>query len=126
MNKVLRLRWCFHYHDNKPSVRGQWFGGEEGAAASVSKENLRCAVAEAQDMRTWEIFPLYECDGQDFIIFQWITLRHLGCFSGPLGFIRLEGLRIISRYQYIEVLRNGEVNIFPVEKPNENFQSLKR
>ena len=124
MRKYL-LRWCYHFNGSKPSVRGQWSpGGSEGDAASVSREGLRCAVIEAKDIRTREVFPLYECDGQDFVIFQWIATQSYSGFSR--GAHSVDGLRIIARDQYIEAMVNGDVNPFPISAPNFNFQSLKR
>lgn len=120
MRKYL-LRWCYHFHGNKPSKRGQWLNGGEGEAASVSRENLRCAVVEAKDIITREVFPLYECDGQDFVLFQWKA-----ALAVQTGVTRLDGLRMICRDQYVEVFVTGEVNIHPITRPDYDFQSLKR
>lgn len=120
------LRWCYHFH-NKPSVRGQWSpAAPEGAASLISREGLKCAVIEAKDFRTREVFPLFECDGQDFIIFQWIASRTVQGLPSVMGASKIEGLRIIARNQYIEAYTNGEVEIKEIEIPNESFQSLKR
>jgi hypothetical protein len=73
---IFRLRWGFDFFDGKPSRRGIW--NNTGALATdgawcVNKTNLLRAYIEAENVLTWEIETLWQCDGQDFVNFEWIA-----------------------------------------------------
>jgi hypothetical protein len=120
------LRWCYRYHDGKPDKRGQWLNGVEGEAARITRENLLVAVIEAKDWETRDVFPLYECPGQDFVLFQWLATQRIR-MGGPIcyGEGAVVGLRILARNEIVDVFTNGEI----VKKPTNHdydFASLRK
>lgn len=83
-------------------------------------------MVEAKNLVTRDVSVLYACDAADFVIFQWMAALFCGVGgSGSIG-RRIEGLRIISRDESIEVLINGDVQIWPRQDHNFNFKSLMR
>lgn len=75
--KRFYLRWRFDYSDHKPSVIGRWNDTREGIAAFVDKTNLRRAAVEIMDHSgTSGERCVAECDGWDFINFEWSAIRN--------------------------------------------------
>lgn len=110
------LRWRFDFANNKPSKYGQWSRPatiKNDLAAMVNKEALVRACIEGKDRKTKEITPIVECDGHDFVNFEWVNARHhlvanLGC-SMLAPFHRLLGLALVTREMKALVLLDGTV-----------------
>jgi hypothetical protein len=106
MEKV-KLRWRFDFPDKAPSI-GMWSlpaQRPEDMAAYQNKEGLVRASIETQDIITQEIKTLAECDGWDFLNFQWISAR----FGLYQGWAKIVGLKLITRDYEIIVFDSGEI-----------------
>ena len=110
------LRWRFDFANNKPSKTGQWSRPatrKEDLAAMVNKDALVRACIEAKNVKTREIITIVECEGHDFINFEWINARHY--FTADLGatmiapFHRLIGLKLVTREMKANVFLDGTV-----------------
>lgn len=124
--RLYQLRWRYDFPDREP-IRGVWSpSAKEGAAAKISREGLRYAMVEARDLRREKTFVMYTCEGQDFVLFQWIATLHVqqGVMNSR-AVTQVDGLRIIARNEIIECMVNGDVNIKPITTPDFNFKSLK-
>lgn len=110
------LRWRFDFANNKPSKYGQWSRPAtrpEDLAAMVNKDALVRASIEGKDRKTRQIVTIVECDGHDFVNFEWINARHHFCAN--LGatmiapFHRLLGLKLVTRELKACVFLDGTV-----------------
>jgi hypothetical protein len=105
---IRRLRWRFDFV-NKPSKVGYWSrpGDQHGGHAwSVDKTGLLRAAIEAEDTRTWKELVAAECDGHDFINFEWI-----GGTTAPMAPLRpvtlepqIIGMRLHTREKVFSVM----------------------
>jgi len=85
ISPLYRLRWRFDFAD-RPSRRGMWSnpGNAVDSAAMVNKTGLVRAAIEAEHRETFATTTVLECDGHDFVNFEWIAgtpAPHLG-FAG--------------------------------------------
>src|SRR3990172_4226027 len=78
LKETYLLRWRFDFSD-KPTRYGVWNSSIE-PAWSVNKNNLVRASIEGKDMQTRETRIIAECDGWDFVNFEWVaaTPIHIG------------------------------------------------
>jgi hypothetical protein len=107
------LRWRFDFF-GRPSKYGQWNRPgttPETQAWCQNKEGLVRASIEGKNMVTKEIETLAECDGHDFVNFQWMAAAKMKpFFKGTANVAHfLVGLKIITRDSAVEVYPNGEV-----------------
>jgi len=110
---LYRLRWRFDFSDDKRSRFGIW--NNSGALATdgawcVNKTNLLRAAIEAEDTRTWETVALWECDGSEFVNFEWMAGAPMGSpFSSGTVTLRstIVGMAGISRDFRCEVFVDG-------------------
>ena len=110
------LRWRFDYSGNRPAKYGIWSRpGEtpEVQAWCQNKEGLVRASVEAKDIFTREVRTLAECDGWDFITFQWIAVASLpAIFRGTVTpLTRVVGLKMVTRETALEVYDTGDVRV---------------
>lgn len=109
------LRWRFDYLA-KTSRMGQWSRGatlEGDMACFQNKEGLvRAAVegkyiSESPTQRNGKLIKQYdtlilaECDGWDFVNFQWMAELHMR--SDGKGSHHHVGLKMVTREQWVEV-----------------------
>lgn len=102
-----KLRWRYDFAQ-RPSRHGMWSlpaQTTEDMAAFQNKEGLIRASIEGQDVRTSEIKTFAECDGWDFLNFQWIAAR----FGLYVGADKIVGIKLITRNLNIAVFANGEI-----------------
>jgi len=114
------LRWRFDFANNKPTKYGQWSRPatiQSDMAAMVNKEGLIRASIEGKDRTTKDVLTILECDGHDFVNFEWVNARHY--FVSNLGasmiapFHRLLGLALVTREFKTLVLLDGTVHPRP-------------
>lgn len=110
-----RLRWRYDYASS-PSKWGMWSnaGGKETDKAWVhNKPGVSRACIEGENVETGKIVPLAECDGHDFINFQWLAGAFIGnTFAAEIKPLhRLLGMKLLTREKDIQVLDTGEVTI---------------
>lgn len=116
------LRWRFDYLD-RPSKMGQWSRPatlETDMAFFQNKEGvIRCSV-EGKDVVSREVKTLAECEGWDYVNFQWMALlRNNG--NGQ-AFLDHVGLKLITREFWIEVYaKNGLVRKLQRDEEDKNF-----
>ncbi len=117
------LRWKFEYHDSKPTKSGIWSRPAVNLAdmaAMNSKENLRTASIEAKHVETRAITTLAECDGYDFINFEWMAEARTP-FGGGETVVRLLGIKLVTRETSIHVYPSGDVKILARAEHDKNF-----
>lgn len=112
------LRWRFDFL-GRASRYGMWNNPGDNdcdKAAFQNKEGLVRASVEGKHRRTFEIKPLAECDGWDFVNFEWMA----ACIAPALfkeevapNQHYLVGLKIKTREDEIEVYPTGTVNKVP-------------
>lgn len=76
-----RLRWRFDFFDGKASRWGIWNNSgarDSDGAWCVNKTALRRASIEGEDRDTYETVVLWECDGPDFVNFEWMVAAPMG------------------------------------------------
>jgi hypothetical protein len=119
-NKAYMLRWRFEYW-NRPARYGQW----NQAASNISDmayaqnfDGMVAALIEAKDFRTREIFTIAECDGDDYINFQWMSSYRTD-FRTKLATQEIIGLKLIARDEVTEALTTGLVYRLPA--PQHSF-----
>jgi len=111
--KMHDMRWRFDYA-NRPSKWGKWSSPgktPEVMAYTQNKEGVIRACIEIRDVTTQEIKPLVECDGWDFVNFQWIAIAMTpGNFMGEVRPVHaLVGLKLITRDNEFAAFANGRV-----------------
>jgi hypothetical protein len=77
----MRLRWRFDFFDGKPPRCGIWNNSgarDSDGAWCVNKTGLRRAAIEGENCQTWETETLWECDGPDFVNFEWMVAAPMG------------------------------------------------
>ena len=83
---------------------------DSDGAWCVNKTALRRAAIEAVDTTTWEEVTLWECDGPEFVNFEWMVAAPMGM---PFGNGEMEirptilGLAGVSREYKDEVFIDG-------------------
>ena len=117
------LRWRFDYLD-RPTKYGQWSRPAtlvSDMAYAQHKEGIVRASVEGKDVETREVRILAECDGWDFVNFQWMAEFRAG--SDGYGSHRHVGLKLVTRENWIEVyVRGGIVKVVPRTEEDKNFQ----
>ena len=111
--KKYDLRWRFDYL-NHPTKKGKWSSpgnSPELQAWRQNKENLTRAGIEGQDVETQQIVVLAECDGHDFVNFQWeaVAIFQDGSLRSGKAIHALSGLKILTRENEISVNSRGQV-----------------
>ena len=112
-----RLRWRYDFKDGTVK-RGMWSnagGRQEDKAWFNNKPGVIRASIEGEDLRTFEVKTLAQCDGWDFVNFQWLAAAFVGNIFTSANSIkpvsRLLGMKILTRTKIIEVLDTGKVNV---------------
>lgn len=107
----LRVRWRFDFLE-KPTRYGYWSrpGDSSGGHAwSVDKAGLLRACIEVEDKRTWKVYAAAECDGHDFVNFEWVVGTRAPL--DPVRPVALEpqvvGMKIHTRENVATVLMDG-------------------
>lgn len=106
-----KLRWRFDFASGLTRY-GMWSlpaQTQEDMAAYQNKEGLIRASIEAQDILTADVKTLAECDGWDFLNFQWLAAR----FGMYVGWDKIIGLKLITREKVITVLASGDIKMQP-------------
>ncbi len=117
------LRWRFDYFDTKPPKYGMWSRPAvllSDMAAFISKENLRVASIEAKHVETREVISLAECEGCDFVNFQWIAQVRYNIGIGTQN-SQLIGLKLVTRDTSIEVYPSGDIKILNRSEHDKQF-----
>lgn len=106
-----RLRWRFDFNGNRPSIYGQWdrdADRESEKACYQNKEGLVRASIEMKDRETLAVSTLAECDGWDFVNFQWLA-EFRGNVKTGKGFHRHVGLCLVTRDFWNNVYYAGRI-----------------
>lgn len=105
--KRFMLRWRFDYSDSKPTVYGHWDDDTEGVASRVDKTNLRRASIEMLDPSACAPERcVAECDGWDFVNFEWMRVRIMGT-----GHAQTVALNLKTRDLVTQVSIRGGVHV---------------
>lgn len=113
-----KLRWRFDYADGRVSKYGTWDSGKEGEASFTTKTSLRRAAIESIDMMG-HIRTVAECDGYEFVNFEWLAQRRTS--TSGLIFTAITGLRIRTRDSMADVYKSGEITTRPRERAELSF-----
>jgi hypothetical protein len=84
-----------------------------------NKEGLVRASVEGKDILTREIKTLAECDGWDYVNFQWMA--ELRMRSDGYGTSQHVGLKLVTRDFWIEVYARGNVLRVPRTEEDKNY-----
>ena len=106
------MRWRFDFA-GRPSIYGKW-SSPSVTAHDKNKEGLVRAAVEGKDRVTGEIKALAECDGHDFVNFQWLATanvpRPMGKWEGDVKPVhRLMGMKLVTRNFQFFVMPDGDV-----------------
>jgi hypothetical protein len=115
------LRWRFDYAD-RPSKTGQWSRAatiETDMAYYQNKEGIVRASIEGKDVITREIKTLAECDGWDYVNFQWMDV--VRGRSDGLCTRQHIGLKLITRDFWVEVYAKGLIKKIPRTEEDKNY-----
>lgn len=115
-NRILRhyrVRWRFDFH-SKPAKYGMWSNPgdiEKEGAWKVNKDGLSRASIEQECLHTFNVTTVAECDGHDFVNFEWADIETFG--MAPSGAIAktgkaLVGLTLVTRETAVTCLVNGD------------------
>jgi hypothetical protein len=130
--KKYDLRWRFDYANRLPAY-GKWSSpgnSPELQAWRQNREGLVRASVEGQDVATQVIKTLAECDGWDFVNFQWMAVAmspaSLVGVAQPVH--ALVGLKVVTREVELCVHANGEVErrVRPEAEKKMNFATFGR
>lgn len=110
------LRWRFDYSDSKPSKFGYWMNSgddDHGKASLQDKTNLLRACIEGKDIKTRKTICLTECDGHEFVNFQWLAYCHANInIKGTVKLpTMLVGMAMITTDYKILVYSDGRINV---------------
>lgn len=105
----LRLRWRYDYLD-KPSRCGVWSRPADHVgdmAAFNNKGIVVAALIEAQDVHTDAVRVVAECQGADFVNFEWIaaTVGYDAAYS------KIMGLTLVTRNERCSVYVDGSASV---------------
>lgn len=113
-SKKYDLRWRFDFA-GRASKWGKWSSpgqSPELKAWSNNKEGLVRACIEGQDVETQSVSVLAECDGHDFVNFQWEAVAMMP--ANRIGQVKpihaLVGLKLVTRDEEICVASSGGVS----------------
>jgi hypothetical protein len=111
---VWDLRWRFDFWGNRPSKWGKWSAPgktKEVKAWCQNKEGLCRAAIEGHHRETFEVKTLAECDGHNFVNFQWMALAFTpGNFRGTVRPLHaLAALKLITREHEIIVFPDASI-----------------
>lgn len=130
--KLYDLRWRFDFV-SRPTRWGKWSAPgktPEMQAWCNNGEGLVRASIEGRHAITQEIKTLAECDGHDFVNFQWLavamTPASLVGIAKPVH--ALVGLKIVTRETEIGVAADGSVatRVRPEAEKRINFATFGR
>jgi len=129
MPKLL-LTWLYQYKDGLIK-HGMWSNpGEEKDLANKAWANHRDDIVFAgiysKDVLSRDKKILAECRGCDFRNFQWIATTPVivgsdGKFKGS-NIVRIDGIKLLTRYETIEVMIDGTIKRLPPSDENINFK----
>jgi len=107
------LRWRFDFA-GKPCRYGMWSlpaTREQDMASRVNTENLVAASIEGKDVQTRAVKTLVECDGHDFVVFEW-NAAYVGGINPAKGGLQMTvGLKLVTRDLEINVYPSGDVQV---------------
>lgn len=121
------LRWKFDYA-SRPSRAGMWDNPgklDTDKACFNNKDDVICAKIEGKNYLTRETVVLAEIKGENFMNFQWLANAYLTPGTSTPRTV-LTGMKIVSRYEEIEVFKNGKINKKPLSNDNINFATYGR
>jgi hypothetical protein len=129
-NRKYKLRWRFDFAQ-KPAKYGMWDKpGEtkETQAWCQNGEGLIRAAVEGKDPVTKEEVILAQCDGHDFVNFQWMAAAKVNpFFKGTAKTSHfLLGLKLTTREKAFEVFPDGMVNKKDRTDKNINYATFGR
>jgi len=131
-SKLYDLRWRFDFA-NRPSRYGKWSNpgkSKELHAWCQNQEGLIRASIEGQHVITQEVKTLAECDGYNFVNFQWMAVAMTP--SSLIGNVKpihaLVGLKILTRDEELAVTSDGKlsVTVRPEQEKKINFATFGR
>lgn len=130
VTRRLSLRWRFDF-SGRPAKYGQWDKpGEtpETQAWCQNKEGLVRASIEGKDVVTKELVTVAECDGWDFVNFQWMAAAIVKpFFRGTANAAHfLTGLKLITREKAFEAYPTGEMRLIDRTEKNINYATFGR
>jgi len=118
------LRWRFDFGNGKPSRMGMWSRPAtrvEDQAVYVNKTGLVRAAIEAKHIVTREITTVSECDGHNFITFQWLSSARFSGIGYQLLSQNVFGLRLVSRDDFMDAHTDGTLRVTPRPEDQKNF-----
>lgn len=107
----LKLRWRFHYANDRAPAACAWDSAREGEASFTTKDQLRCAAIETMD-HMGHMRRIAECDGHDFINFEWIAQERRGLDGARRTC--LVGIKMRTRDMVTDVYKDGEIFARPM------------
>lgn len=111
-----RLRWRFDFLRNGLQ-HGFWDdpgAGRGGEAWKVNKDGICRACVEGIDLKTGEVKPIVECDGWDFVNFEWIAAAAMPVSPGPRGVKvtgSIQGMVLVTRDKKYKVFLDGRIKV---------------
>lgn len=118
------LRWRFDFGNGKPSRMGMWSRPatrREDQAVYVNKTGLVRAAIEAKNIISREVITVAECDGHDFITFQWLSSARFSGIGYQLLSQNVFGLRLVSRDDFTDAHTDGTLRVTPRPEDQKNF-----
>jgi hypothetical protein len=114
-HKIYDMRWRYDFKDGRIRY-GKWSrpsNTPELQAWRNNDEGLVRASIEGKDMFTGEIKPLAECDGHDFVNFQWIATASGNVMKSNSLVHRLMGMKLLTRDYEHCVFPDGSGAVIP-------------
>lgn len=125
----LRIRWRFDFLNNKTMRCGYWSRAGDahgGHAWSVDKTHLLRACIEVEDKRTWKVYAAAECDGHNFVNFEWVAGTRAPL--NPVRPVALEpqivGMKLVTRDNVATVLMDGSPVVVRARTSDEKAMNL--
>lgn len=131
-NNFYLLRWRFDFADGITRY-GMWSDPgniSENGAWRQTRAGLRLirAAIEAKDFNTRTIQVMAECDGHDYMNFEWIALARINPFmkGSCTPNSSINGLSLVTRQEIIRVLCDGQIikEPLPLSHQKINFSTF--
>jgi hypothetical protein len=106
------LRWRFDFSDDRPAKYGMWSlpaTREEDMASRVNTTGLVRASIEGKEVSSRVVKTIVECDGHDYVVFEWNAAFIGGINPTKGGRHQLLGLKLVTRDLELNVFPTGDV-----------------
>lgn len=132
--RFFRLRWMYSLSGRKESVYGQWNGSvkpgsapSEFGAGRLNKYGLSYAAIQGE-LANSTLHTLFECDGHDYVMAQWIMAASSAAFFKNKNFTSYKapadviGLAFLTRQEKVTAYVNGIVTRRPLTEEEKKFK----